>query len=878
MRHRALHVTILLALGCSDSGTTPVVEERVPASIVLNESEVVIDDGGAVQLRAELRDQKGERFETLPPGVTLRWSSSDSMVASVIDGLVSAQRPGSAEVAVQAGELRAGATIRVRAVPRAMEYTGGSGQRATVGAVLPDSLSVRVLDRHGNGVPGVPVDFTVTAGAGPISPETTSTNADGFARAAWTLGTAAGENRAEARAAGIEAPPVVFVATGTSGPAAALHKVSGDDQTGRVGSPLPGTLVVRIADAFGNPVGGVAVLWDVTAGGGSPNPPRSTTDATGLAATSWTLGAAAGENRATATVDGLNFLPFTATGTPSAPARLVVVRGTGQSGTVADVLPEALVVRVVDPHGNPVAGGTVTWSITGGGGSVSPAVARSDADGFARAAWTLGTAAGGNAAAATLSGVSPATFEAMGTPGTAATLTMIGGDGQSGIGGEVLPAPLVVQVRDRYGNEVPEVEIRWSGNGSFSPATGKSGADGRAQTRWMLGDSAGTQSAEARVSGTPGAAFTATATRAPTASTAPATSITTTSAVLNGTVNPQGPPAVAWFEWGTSNTLVASASTPSRSVGSGQADTLVSAELSGLSPGTTYYYRTAASNGSGTGRGSITRLTTAAEPTATSIRVITFGDSNTDYGFRGRESQPRVASYVSWRNTLRLAPSAPNSPLQLAGKIEAGWAEIRTKPLSVVNHGVGWTATGSGRSPRSSPDARTVVDDVTRFEAEVLGEGYPWSGGETSATYFPEGPIRRVNAFTPGPDDFVYISLGTNDPSAGLSTSETIANLEWMVDQWVAAGLPAEHLIVTTLAPRGGTSGQSFPQINDGIRAMASRREIHLIDLATYTSDDNGLTWRSGSLHVGGDSTHYAESVRDWLAERVVEYVARNAP
>lgn len=579
MRHRALHITILLALGCSDSGTTPVVEERIPTSIVLDESEVVLDDGGAVQLRAELRDQRGERFETLPPGVTLRWSSSDSVVASVTDGLVSAQRPGTAKVTVNVGDLHDDATVRVRAVPIAVEPAGESGQRATpttAGAVFPESLSVRVLDRHGNGVPGIPVEFTVRAGGGRISPETPTTGVGGSARVAWTLGTGAGRNTA----------------------------------------------------------------------------------------------------------------------------------------------------------------------------------------------------------AAVLSGLSPATFEATGIPGAAAALAIVSGNDQSGPAGEALPLPLLVEARDRFGNRVGGVSIRWSGNGSFDPSSGATGADGRTQTRWTLGD-VGMQSAAAEASGTPGAEFTATATRAPTASTTPATSITTTSTVLNGTVNPQGSPTVAWFEWGTSTTL---------------------------------------------------------------------------------------------------APSAPNSPLQLAGKIEARWAEIRTEPLSVINHGVGWTATGSGRSPRSSPGARTVVDDVTRFEAEVLGEGYPWSGGETSATYFPEGPIRRVNAFTPGPDDFVYISLGTNDPSDGISTSETIANLEWMVDQWVAAGLPAEHLIVTTLAPRSGTSGQSFPQINDGIRAMASRRGVHLIDLAAHASDDNGLTWRSGSLHVGGDSTHYAESVRDWLAERVVEYVARNAP
>ncbi|MDQ3223089.1 MAG: hypothetical protein M3Q75_06420 [Gemmatimonadota bacterium] len=50
-----------------------------------------------------------------------------------------------------------------------------------------------------------------------------------------------------------------------------------------------------------------------------------------------------------------------------------------------------------------------------------------------------------------------------------------------------------------------------------------------------------------------------------------------------------------------------------------------------------------------------------------------------------------------------------------------------------------------------------------------------------------------------------------------------------------------------------------------------------LIDLAGHTSGDNGRTWRSSSLHVG-DSIHYSEPVRDWLAERVVEAMSIRIP
>ena len=97
---------------------------------------------------------------------------------------------------------------------------------------------------------------------------------------------------------------------------------------------------------------------------------------------------------------------------------------------------------------------------------------------------------------------------------------------------------------------------------------------------------------------------------APTVTTSPATLITTTSATLNGSVNPNGSSTTAWFEWGTSSTLSTYTQTPNQSIGSGTTSQAISASLSGLIPDTTYYYRVAASNTAGTQRGSILSFTT----------------------------------------------------------------------------------------------------------------------------------------------------------------------------------------------------------------------------------------------------------------------------
>jgi lysophospholipase L1-like esterase len=253
----------------------------------------------------------------------------------------------------------------------------------------------------------------------------------------------------------------------------------------------------------------------------------------------------------------------------------------------------------------------------------------------------------------------------------------------------------------------------------------------------------------------------------------------------------------------------------------------------------------------------------------TQVRIVTFGDSNTDVGYAGTNPTLVAASYVS-SSTLRASPNDPNSSREVAGKVESKWSAQSPLPITAVNHGISGTRTGSGRTSLEAPNARESVSGVTRFAGEVLGAGLPWAGGESGSAYS-SGSILRVRAFVPGANDFVYVSMGTNDFADGLTPDQTAANLEWMVDQWVNAGRSPNHFIITTLPPRP-SSGGTIPPINTLVRAIAVRRGVHLIDLAARTSDDNGATWRSSADHIG-DSIHYSEVVRDWLADQIVSYL-----
>jgi len=83
-----------------------------------------------------------------------------------------------------------------------------------------------------------------------------------------------------------------------------------------------------------------------------------------------------------------------------------------------------------------------------------------------------------------------------------------------------------------------------------------------------------------------------------------------TAATLTGTVNPNGSPTTAWFEWSTLSNLGSLSLTPPQAVGSGTTVVPISGDLTGLSPGTTYYYHIVASNSAGRSPGAILAFTT----------------------------------------------------------------------------------------------------------------------------------------------------------------------------------------------------------------------------------------------------------------------------
>ena len=182
--------------------------------------------------------------------------------------------------------------------------------------------------------------------------------------------------------------------TGPVPPGAALTLVQGDEQSGAPGVPLPQTIVFQVEDPDGEPIAGAAVQLEVTAGGGTVQPNRPISDASGFVAFQWSLGTDTGTQSVEATLEGAEDLirTLTAEAVARVPAELEVVAGSGQEAEAGATLGNPVRIRVVDPQGRAVPGTTVLFEVAEG--AVASGSVTTGNTGEAATQWTLGPDAG----------------------------------------------------------------------------------------------------------------------------------------------------------------------------------------------------------------------------------------------------------------------------------------------------------------------------------------------------------------------------------------------------------------------------------------------------------------------------------------------------
>lgn len=178
--------------------------------------------------------------------------------------------------------------------------------------------------------------------------------------------------------------------------------------------------------------------------------------------------------------------------------------GTAQTTTANSGVPIRPAVMVTS-RGEPVAGVTVTFRVTAGGGSVQGATQVTGSDGIARVdGWTLG-AVGPQALEAMIGDVlgSPVIFVATAIHAVPALLNPLRGNGTTGTVGLPVSETPMLRLTDASGRPVAGIPVSWSitaGGGGFRYADNVTDADGRAGLiKWILGTTAGHNAVTATV-------------------------------------------------------------------------------------------------------------------------------------------------------------------------------------------------------------------------------------------------------------------------------------------------------------------------------------------------------------------------------------------
>jgi hypothetical protein len=200
-----------------------------------------------------------------------------------------------------------------------------------------------------------------------------------------------------------------------------LALLSGDGQTGPVGTLLGNPLVVRVAGQDGLGVGGVPVRFRGVTGGGFPADTQVVSDTLGIARVGATLGTLIGTQTFEASAAGLTPVLFNLTGTVGAPSSIVANSVLTQAATVLTAVAAPPSVLVRDAQNNPVPGVTVTFAVIAGGGTILPAstVVTNGSGAATLTSWVLGGPAGtgNNVVQASVIGLlgSPVSFTARGS-------------------------------------------------------------------------------------------------------------------------------------------------------------------------------------------------------------------------------------------------------------------------------------------------------------------------------------------------------------------------------------------------------------------------------------------------------------------------------
>jgi hypothetical protein len=488
---------IMVTIG-GKTARTHVYVQQMPAGLrVVGDSMFRVPEGAGGKAAAQVVDARGHEISGLP----VRWRSVDPSIVSTDSlGNATGVAPGRTSLLATYGSLVVQVPVEVYPVPASLTLLGGDGQRAPAGRRVSQVVQVQVVSRSGRPIEGVPVRFILDEGAGHVEPEVDSSDAQGIARASWTLGGAPGRQSLSVSAEGVVSPTLI---NAEAEPVAANTRVVivSEHLEGPAGGALPDPVAVRVTDSSGVALADVPVAW-TTDHDGSIVASESRTDSLGEARARWSLGPKSGLQRAYVQVGNPRAIPrFTveASALAGPAAGFSLVNSKKYQGSVGAELKPLPELRVVDRAGNPVPGIAVT--LLPSSGTVTDSAPATDSTGRVRISWTLGRNAGPQRMSAQVEGVvRPIEISARARAAGPANLTFV--TPKPGMANRAIQS-LDVDLTDAYGNPVADQPVVFSTKvGNVSPARVMTDAHGRAHTRWTPGTKIGQRTLVAVVKGT----------------------------------------------------------------------------------------------------------------------------------------------------------------------------------------------------------------------------------------------------------------------------------------------------------------------------------------------------------------------------------------
>lgn len=495
---------VSVVVGSLVTHSTVVVRQRVATVEVgraTSDSVIVLAEGSDLQLRARPLDSRDHPIK----GLETTWHIEDNSVASLDStGLLSGKTAGRSTIVAKVEGVIGKAGVSVVTPASAIALVAGTNQRTLAGRQLPQAIVVRATNRRGGPASGKRVTFKVGEGEGSVDPANAVTDADGRARASWTLGNDPGRQTLFASVENVDsALPIVAEADPIAANTRVLPLV--ERLSARAGEQLPDSVAIRVTDSTGRVLPDVPVRWTV-GDGGIVSDASTRTDSLGVATVRWTLAKKTGNQHLRAQIGlgpGLGIPPVTinAAALAGAPTAVVAVSGDNQKAAAGAKLAKPLVFRVADVNGSGVSGAALSLSVSGG--EVADTALTTDSTGVARTTWTLGRSAGDYSLAVHVEGIKKllkVTAKAM--PAAAANLAFddVPAD-KKPRDGKV--KKLFALVTDVYGNPVPDARVNFSvKSGVVTPTRAVSDAKGRAALTWKLGAKTGEQALRGAVHGT----------------------------------------------------------------------------------------------------------------------------------------------------------------------------------------------------------------------------------------------------------------------------------------------------------------------------------------------------------------------------------------